>query len=179
MKRIILFIAILAFLLFPISLMAAGSATGTFTKLTKDIRIITYAFTGDSSGGTAPSIGSDDYSSASRTYTDLIRGWYLYQVSAWPTASGTAPDEAGICVLDADGLDLLGSVDAGTTPYKGLKLIHATVKVTCGPDNYELGQTAHRNYYPIVKSELSVTTNGQGTSSANWTVELIFVRNHP
>lgn len=179
MKRMICFIAILAFLLLPVSAIAAGSATGTFTKLTKDIWIITYAFTGDASGGTAPNIDSDDYSSGGRTYTDLIRGWYLYEVAAYPTSGGTAPDEAGICVLDADGLDLLGSVDGGTTPYKGLKLIHATLKVACGPDNYELGQTAHRNYYPIVKSELSVTTTGQGTSSAHWTVELIFVSKHP
>jgi len=156
----------------------AGSVSESFTKLTKDIRIITYAFTGDSSDGSVPDIDSDDYSSGGRTYTNLIRGWYLYEVQAYPTSGGTAPDAADVCVLDADGLDLLGSVD-GTTAYNGLNLIHATLKSIAQPDSFDRPHTAHVDYYPIIKSALTVTTANQGTGSSEWTVELIFVRNHP
>ena len=103
----------------------------------------------------------------------LIQGThYLYTVAAYPTSGGTAPDTADVFILDANGEDLLGSVDGGTTANKGLNLIHATLKKTTMPYSHYLSMF----YYPAVSGTLTLKVSNQTTASANYTVELIFVR---
>ena len=100
----------------------------------------------------------------------------LYQVEAYPTAGGTAPDAADVFILDADGMDLLGSVDGSTTAYRGLNLIHATLKYATTPDIYHLGQTAHADYHPVVTEALTLKVSNQATARADWTIVLTFIK---
>jgi hypothetical protein len=101
-----------------------------------------------------------------------LAGYYLYTVSAYPTAGGTAPDAADVFVLDANGEDLLGSTDGGTTANKGANLIHATLKKTTWPYSTYLSAP----YFPPVLNTLALRVANQSTNSANFTIELVFVR---
>jgi hypothetical protein len=97
---------------------------------------------------------------------------YLYTVSAYPTSGGTAPDAADVFIIDENGEDLLGSADGGTTPQNGANLIHATLKKTTFPYSTYLSQA----YFPMVTGTLTLEVLNQATHSADYTIELVFVR---
>jgi hypothetical protein len=79
-------------------------------------------------------------------------------------------------IYDANGLDLLGSIDGGTTAYAGLTLIHATLVRRCLPNLYLPRAGLHVNYYPVVTGTLTLDVDNQATVSADWTIVLTFVR---
>jgi hypothetical protein len=174
MKKLTLLIMALALAFSTSSLWAAGSCTQTVTdiptvtlsKPTPPIRVLKFACTGDASNGSIPNtvINSGNLES--------IYGAYLYTVSAYPTSGGTAPDAADVFILDANGEDLLGSVDGGTTANKGANLIHATLKKTTFPYSHYLSSA----YFPAVVNALTLKVSNQATASANYTIELIFAR---
>jgi hypothetical protein len=153
-------------------------AAGSVTQLTFDsypdsdlqIKRLIFLCTGDSSNGSIPNTAMSNFN------LSLIKGMRLFQVEAYPTAGGTAPDAASVFILDSDGMDLLGAIDGSTTPYNGLNLIHATLKYATAPDLYNLGNTAHSAYYPVVTEALTLKVISQATASANWTVVLTFIK---
>jgi hypothetical protein len=177
MKRLLLCVLFAIFI--PAHVFAAGSVTQTgLTRLAdtsgwgtpSETYTITFTCTGDASDGTIPNTDTNAANTA------LIKGLYLYQVIAYPTSGGTAPDAADVMIYDANGMDLLGSVDGGTTPYAGANLIHATLSQTCFPSMYLVKTTSHVNYFPIVTGALTLDVDNQGTNSANWTIVLVFVK---
>ena len=166
MKKTILAI-ILAALFLPSLTFAAGSCAQTVSAYTGGYVVVKLACTGDSANGSIPNM-------AIATATmDLVTGThYLYTVSAYPTSGGTAPDAADVFLLDANGEDLLGSTDGGTTANKGANLIHATLKKTTIPYSHYLSAA----YFPAVVNTLTLKVASQATASANYTIELVFVR---
>ena len=166
MKKI-LFAIILAALFLPSLSLAAGSCTQSVSAYTGGYVIVKLACTGDSTDGSIPN------TAIATAAMDLITGThYLYTVSAYPTADGTAPDAADVFILDANGEDLLGSTDGGTTANKGANLIHATLKKTTLPYTHHLNAA----YFPAITNALTLKTANQETASANYTIELVFVR---
>jgi hypothetical protein len=161
-----------------LSFNSTAFAAGEVTQLTRetypnsDLRIkkLIFLCTGDSSNGSVPNTAT------STVNTSFIEGMRLFQVEAYPTAGGTAPDAASVFILDADGMDLLGAIDGSTTPYNGLNLIHATLKYATAPDLYNLGNTAHTVYYPLITGALTIKVINQATASANWTIVLTFIK---
>jgi len=133
-------------------------------------RTITFLCTGDVGDGSIP-----DTVMTVRNF-EKVKGWYLYEVEAYPTSGGTAPDAADVFILDANTIDLLGSEDGGTTAYAGLTLIHATLSQTAKPNMYLPRAGLHINYYPIIKNLITLKVANQATASANWTIVLTFVR---
>jgi hypothetical protein len=174
MKKILL-IALALALLFPSSLWAAGSCTQTVTNYpvatlsnpNPIMKSVTFACTGDASNGSIP---DTDISAGN---LESIIGMYLYGVFANPTARGTAPDAADVFLLDkTTGEDYLGSADAGTTANKGANLIHATLPKSTMPYSYYMSNWF---YFPIRRT-LTLRVANQATVSANYTIELVFVR---
>jgi hypothetical protein len=142
------------------------------TKIGLNGRFATFTFlcVGDSGDGSIP---NTDIPSSDMQYL-IGRNMQLVQVEAFPTAGGPAPDPADVFILDANNMDLLGSEDGGTTAYEGLGLISATLKRACIPNMYTPRAGLHVNYYPIMKSTITLKVSGQGTVSAKWTVVLTF-----
>ena len=166
MKKLMAII-VLAIMLMASQLWAAGSCTQTAYSTSNPTQaIIKFVCTGAADNGSVP----DTATSAANTA--FIDGMYLYTVSAYPTSGGTAPDAADVFILDANGEDLLGSVDGGTTANKGLNLIHATLKKTTMPYSAYLGNA----YYPAITGGLTVKVANQATPNANFTIELTCVR---
>lgn len=168
MKRL-LFILVTIFLLgWSLSAWAAGSCTQTDVKsYTGGFIVIKMVCTGDAANGSIPN------TALSAANMALVEGThYLYTVSAYPTAGGTAPDAADVFILDANSEDLLGSTDGGTTANKGANLIHATLKKTTFPYTHYLSS----GYFPSVVNTLTLKVSSQSTNSANYTIELVFVR---
>lgn len=172
MKKTLLIIALALALSISSSLWAAGSCTQSLTPYPASVsyapsfKVWKLVCTGDSSDGSIPQ------TAISAVNADLLAGYYLYSVSAYPTSGGTAPDAADVFILDANGEDLLGSTDGGTTANKGLNLIHATSKKTTLP--YSAYLSTH--YYPGVTGALTLKVSNQATVSANYTIELLFAR---
>lgn len=162
MKKTIIAI-ILALLFVAPNLYAAGSCTQTTDTTIDGFIVQTLACTGDSSNGSIPN---------TVITMPAIGKYRLVSVSAYPTAGGTAPDAADVYILDADGEDLLGSADNGTTAGKGANLIHATLKKTTLPYSYH----SSAYYYPPVTSALTLKVLNQATASANYTIKLVFER---
>ena len=165
-----LFAVLIALLLIPSVAMGAvtpGVCTQTPYSWVGGFVYIVLTCTGASDNGSIP---NTDISAANM---ELIKGThYLYTVSAYPTSGGTPPDVADVFILDANGEDLLGSADGGTTPGKGANLIHATLKKTAMPYSYHMSQV----YPPPVINTLTLKVLNQATVSANYTIELLFVR---
>lgn len=110
MKKILF--AILAVMLMASEAWAAGSCTNTLDHYSASVVSIKLVCTGDSANGSIPT------QTLTTAQMDLINGThYLYQVKAYPTTGGTAPDAADVAVL-MSGMDLLGA--------KGVNLIHAS-----------------------------------------------------
>ena len=166
MKKII-FAIILAAMLMASNLYAAGSCTQKANYNTNDAIIVIFTCTGDASDGSIP-----DTAINNETIASLKGKYYLYTVTAYPTSGGTAPDAADVFVLDANGEDLLGSADGGTTANKGENLIHATLKKTTIPYSYYLSSY----YFPLVNNVSTLRVSSQATASAEYTIELTFVR---
>lgn len=162
MKKTIIAI-ILALLFVAPNLYAAGSCTQTTDTTIDGFIVQTLACAGDSSNGSIPN---------TVITMPAIGKYRLVSVSAYPTAGGTAPDAADVYILDADGEDLLGSADNGTTAGKGANLIHATLKKTTLPYSYH----SSAYYYPPVTSALTLKVLNQATASANYTIKLVFER---
>lgn len=175
MKRLILFLLFLS-LSFPSFLFAAGSSVTQTQDVIRNTQgfpsahTLTFVCTGDDGNG---SIVNTDTSTAN---TSFIKGWYFVSAEAYPTSGGTAPDAADVMIYDANGLDLLGSIDGGTTAYAGLTLIHATLARRCLPNLYLPRAGLHVNYYPVVTGTLTLDVDNQATVSADWTIVLTFVR---
>jgi len=157
MKKFLLSLVIL--LLTPAILFAAGSCVQTdVSAYTGGFTIIKLVCTGAADDGSIPDTA---FSAANMA---MIQGThYLYQVKAYPTAGGTAPDAADVVIL-MDGQDILGG--------KGVNLIHATATYDTAP--YSTFMSAYR--YPAITSTLTLRVSNQATASANYTVEVVSVR---
>jgi hypothetical protein len=79
-------------------------------------------------------------------------------------------------IYDANGMDLLGSADGGTTPYGGANLIHATLTKMSLPYYYDTNLGTQKAYFPMITGTLTLDVDNQATASANWTVVLTLVR---
>jgi len=177
MRKSILILSVLLMIVLPFTAFAAGSAPVTTKKYpvshvypNKWDREIIFTCTGDSVNGSIPN------KTISAANLSTIRGWFLYEVEAYPTDGGTAPDAASVFILDSDGMDLLGSEDGGTTPYAGSNLIHATLKRSCFPNKYLPRAGKHVNYYPKITRPIILKVIDQGAASGNWTVVLKFFK---
>lgn len=166
-KNILVFAILVLSVCSAISAWAAGSCTQSPVVYTGGFATITFVCTGDSSNGSIPNtaISSDNMAAIQGKY-------YLYLVRAYPTSGGTAPDAADVFILDAVGEDYLGSADCGTTANKGANLIHATLPKSAIPFSYNMSSY----YYFPVTSTLTLKVASQATASANYTIELTFVR---
>ncbi|MCK5610953.1 hypothetical protein KAR91_54275 [Candidatus Pacearchaeota archaeon] len=173
-----LFLVLLAVLLvLPVGAYAAGDVTqGTVIDVgevrlnSHPTRTITFLCVGDSGDGSIP---NTDLTVAN---FEKVKGWYLYEVEAYPTSGGPAPDAADVFILDENTIDLLESEDGGTTAYAGLTLIHATLGRVAKPNMYLPRAGLHVNYYPIIKNTITLKVANQGTVSADWTIVMTFVR---
>jgi len=160
MKKFLFLLGIVAFLFLIPSAYAAGSYTESKVEdISRDGSMwkLKLAYTGDATDGSVPDAA---ISQANMLY---LRGKFLYLVSAWPTAGGTAPDAADVSVKNANGTDLLGG--------KGVNLIPASGEAATHP----YSTTMSRYYCPPVSSDLTVSVANQGTVEADFTIELIFV----
>ena len=156
MRKLAIIIALTIMLLSSQNLFAAGSCTQSDTTYLDGATVIRLVCTGDAINGSIPAITVN--------MNNISMGkHYLYQVIAYPTTGGTAPDAADVTVTMA-GQDLLGG--------KGVNLIHATATQDTFP--YSLFMTSYR--FPAVTSALTLTVANQATASANYTLELVFVR---
>lgn len=106
----------------------------------------------------------------------IIGGMYLYTVETWPISGGTKPDAADVMIYDANGLDLLGSEDGGSTAYNGLNLINADYARITFPNLYIPRAGAHNNYFPMISSILTLDVDNQGAAGGDFVVELTFVK---
>lgn len=157
MKKYIAII-ITVIMLMASNLWAAESCTQTLSDTANPImKKLTFFCTGDAANGSIP---NTDISAANIA---ALEGFYLYMVSAYPTAGGTAPDAADVQILQGT-FDILGG--------KGVNLIHATARQDVYP--YSLFMASWR-YWPITTT-LALSVANQATHSANFAVELIFVR---
>lgn len=157
MKKI--FLAIMAVLLMASTSWAtAGSCTQTVSDYIGGMVKVSLVCTADSTNGTLPTQTID-----TDTMTLLTGTYYLYSVTAYKTVGGTAPDAADVTVL-MNSMDLLGG--------KGVNLIHASATYDTAP--YSAFMASYR--YPMIVNTLTVAVANQSTSSANFTIELLFVR---
>jgi len=169
MKKLFLIAALVAALVLPAELWAAGSCSQALSRIGYQgmMKTVTFACTGDASDGSIPDTAISTANMAE------LGGMYLYQVRAWPTAGGTAPDAADVFILDAHSEDYLGSADGGTTAgTRGANLIHATLPKSARPYSYFMSAD---HYFPVT-STLTLRVANQATHSANYTLELVFVR---
>jgi hypothetical protein len=159
MKKLLLIAAIIAALIVPGSSWAAGSCTQTdVSAYTGGFTIIKFVCTGSADDGSIP-----DTALSAANLAILQGTHYLYQVVAYPTSGGTAPDAADVQIL-MRGQDLLGG--------KGANLIHATNTLDVLP--YNTITTAYR--FPAITETLTLKVSNQATPSANYTIELVCTR---
>lgn len=159
MKKIFLIAALIAALVLPAELWAAGSCTETLHRYPDDGMIkVKLACTGSADDGSIPTI-----TISSASLAKINGKYYLYQVIAYPTSGGTAPDAADVTV-NMLGQDLLGG--------KGVNLIHATATYDTFP--YSGFMSGYR--FPAIIAALTVAVANQATVSANYTLELVFAR---
>ena len=172
MKKLILTLIIL--LLAANAFATDGTVTQSLDVVSNGIARVTFVCTGGSSGTIPNTVMS------ASTYNYLTKSnnpWWLYEVTAYPTSGGTAPDAASVFVLETGtGLYLLGSEDGGTTAYNGLNLIHATLSRSCFPNMYIPRAGIHKDYFAPIKNNITLIVADQATASANWTVVFTFVQ---
>ena len=152
--------------------MTTGSVATTLTKEFRGearVKFATFVCIGDVTSGSIPNTAFNSVGE--------LNGYYLYKVQAFPTSGGTAPlTGADVFILDENTMDLLGSIDGGTTAYNGLDLIHATIAKMNIPSYYDTRATSNVNYYPIITGELTLKVTGQTTASADYTIVCMFIR---
>lgn len=179
MKKLFI-ITLLLLLAFPVGVFAAAGTViqGSVVDIGEDrlnsnpIRTITFLCT----HGEANAAGNIPNTELTARNFEKVKGWCFRGVEAYPTSGGTAPDAASVLVYDAQGMDLLGSEDGGTTPYAGLNLIHATLKRRTFPSVHLPRAGLHVNYMPVVTSTLTLDVNDQDTAGADYTIVFIFSR---
>jgi hypothetical protein len=157
MKKFISII-VLAIMLMTTSLWAAGSCTQKMTNYSGGAVLVKFVCTGSATDGSIPNTAI-----SSETMGSLVGKYYLYSVTTYPTSGGTAPDAADVTVLQ-NGEDLLGG--------KGVNLINSSATYTTFP--YSTFMSMYR--FQAVVNTLTLTVANQGTNSANYTIELVFVR---
>lgn len=164
-----LFIITLFLLAFPAGVFAASVTQGSIVDVGEDrlnsnpTRTLEFACVGN----------PDDEEMTTRNF-EKVKGWCLTWVEVIPGA--VAPDAASIFLLDAEDLDLLGCEDGSTTPYAGLNMVHATLKRACYPNLYLTRAGLHVNYFPTIRSKLTLKVIDQGTALGAFTVRLTFER---
>jgi len=172
------FIATISFLILiaiapALCFAAVGTVAQTYLNYPEfGIKKVIFTCIGSATDGSIPNTDT------SNTITAFIKGYYLYEVTAYPTSGGTAPDADGadVFILDANDLDLLGCEDGSTTAYQGLNLIHATLPRSCIPDKYIPRAGLHQPFYPVMTGALTLKVANQATHSADYTIVLTFVR---
>lgn len=159
MKKIFAILALMMF--YPVSLWATvGTCVQTPYSYAGGIVRVVFVCT----GGTAGDAGTIDTQTVETATMKVLTGtYYLYLVEAKPAAGGTAPDAADVAVL-MSGLDQLGA--------QGANLIHATET----RDVYPYSAFMSKDRFVPVRSTITMTVTNQATASANFTIELIFVR---
>lgn len=160
MKRLSI-IAILFILLVPVMVFAAAPGSVVQTNVASYVggtTIIRFVCTASADDGTIPNTALSTANMAM-----IIGTRFLYNVTAYPTSGGTAPDAADVQIL-MNGMDLLGG--------KGVNLIHATATQDTAP--YSSFMADYR--YPRVTGTLTLAVANQATHSANYTIELVFER---
>ena len=159
MKKLLLIAALIVALAFPTFSWAAGSCVQSAARDAAGTTIlIKFVCTGDSGNGSIPNTDINAVNMAL-----VLNKSYLYTVTAYPTSGGTAPDAADVSVY-MNGMDLLGA--------KGVNLIHATATYDTFP--YSTFMSSYR--YPAIVSTVQVRVANQSTNSANYTIELLFVK---
>ena len=151
--------------------MAVGTVTVTWPNDMRGenrMKVVKFACIGgtDAQTGTIP---DTDFNTVGE-----VTGWYLYSVKTYKV--GTAPEAAHVFILDANDLDLLGSVDGGTTAYNGLNLIDASLTKMNIPSFYDTRAGTNVNFYPMITGTLTLKVSGQATASASWAIECTFIR---
>ena len=163
MKLIRYFFTILVILLFTVQAYAAGSITGTATRVpvrqgSPPMVLITLTCTADATAHTWPATVVNTLDNVS-TYD--LRGLKLYSVMAIPSAV-TAPTAAtDLTITDTNGVDLLGG--------KGTDFISDTAKtwIPAGPSNYA--------FPALITGNITVTMSNNLVNSAVITLVLQFV----
>ena len=166
MKKLLAFIFLMG-LLIPSLAFSANDMTQTVDKSMLAYGIVKVRFTCD---------GVPANTAITQQTLAVIAGMYLYTVETWPVSLGTAPDAADVMVYDANGLDLLGSEDGGSTAYNGLNLIDADYARITFPDLYIPRAGGHSSYFPIISSILTLDVDNQGAAGGDYVVELTFIR---
>ena len=162
MKKLLLIAAIIAAILIPSLLWAAdGTATQSAVRDASGSTVmIKLVCTGSTVDGSLPA-AQGIISTANMAL--IIDKYFLYDVVAYPTSGGTAPDAADVTV-SMNGQDLLGA--------KGVGLIHATATYDTFP--YSVFMSSYR--FPAITNTLTVGVANEATISCNYTIELIFSR---
>ena len=169
MKKLLLTIVLLALVGFPTGVFGASITQGSIVDVGEErlnsnpTRTLTYV-----------AIGNPDNETMTVPNFEKVKGWCLTWVEVIPGVP--APDAASIFLLDADGMDLLGSEDGSTTPYAGLNIIHATLKRACYPNLYLQRAGLHVSAFHTVRSLLTLKVIDQGTATGTFTVRLTFER---
>ena len=150
------------------------TATQTISKDDYGGKVIKLVCTADSDGG-AFSQAVDS------TRMDQVRGHFLYEVHAYRTTSGTAPTDASdVTIRDQNYNFLCGSEDDGTTAYAGVDVIDATENQVgvFVPNMYSHRAGEHFTHYYHIDPDmtLTVTVLNNSVNSANFTIELKFIR---
>jgi hypothetical protein len=171
MKRLIIIISLLL-LSFPTGVFGASVTQGSVVDLGEErlnsnpTRTLEFVC-----------VGNPDNETMTVRNFEKVKGWCLTWIEVFPTGTAPdAPDAASIFILDADGMDLLGSEDGSTTPYAGLNIIHATLKRACYPNLLLSRAGLHINYFPPVNSLLTLKVIDQGDATGEYTVRLTFER---
>ncbi len=155
---ILLLAVMVSLLLSQTQAFAAGTAsTPRVVPIGTMMRIISVTFKGDAADGSVPAVTLPDAIMAD------LKGYYLYSVRAYPVSGGTAPDPANVAVNNPR-KDLLGALGVGLVPASG--------------ENEMLPYNAftEKDFYPAIVDPLTIEVTGQGTPSADFTVDLIAVR---
>jgi hypothetical protein len=157
MKKIIL--AILVVMVMAPQSWAASSATMSLDASISDKRIVTISWIAHTDG-TFTSVSTDSYySSAGKTITQEIKGYYLYSVETDP--GSTAPqDDYDITLTDANGLDIAGGLLANRDTTN-------TEMVNVGTASFG---------YPVIRGPLTVAISGNNVNSATGRIILILVK---
>jgi hypothetical protein len=158
MKKTFLFVAII--LLWAVSVFGAtpGSVVQSMAGYGPSVQVVKFVVTSGDAGAMPTTAISTSYMN-----TLKAGGYYLYNVKAYPTSGGTAPDAADITVI-MNGLDLLGG--------KGANLLHATATQDTFP--YSTVMSSWR--YPLVNNTITVALANHSTNTAHFTFEFVFVK---
>ena len=171
MKRLIIIISSLFLLAFPTGVFGASIIQGSIVNVGENrlnsnpTRTLEYVC-----------VGNPDNEEMTVRNFEKVKGWCLTWVEVFPTSGGVAPDAASIFILDEEDMDLLGCEDGSTTPYAGLNIIDADYKRACYPNLFLTRAGLHTNYFPTVRSLLTLKVIDQGAATGAFTIRLTFER---